>query len=108
MCRSLKKKRKILFALLLSCSFALRSNSMTKQELDAEWESLTIEHASLKRDQQELEHASYDKAMHEAHRRRLHAHIDRLHGYHGRLRAWHDELERQHAEAKTRRTGDSS
>jgi hypothetical protein len=61
---------------------------MTKQELDAEYQSLSIEHAALQEEQTHLEATPKDFAGHEEHRRKLHAHIERLHRFTHDLREW--------------------
>ena len=61
---------------------------MTKQELDAEYESLSVEQEALQEEQDKLEQTPRDVAGHEEHRRKLHAHIARLHHFVRELRAW--------------------
>jgi hypothetical protein len=66
---------------------------MTKQELDAEYDSLAVEQQALTEEQARLEQTPHDIAGHEEHRRQLHAHISRLHHFVSELRAWQRGLQ---------------
>jgi len=66
---------------------------MTKQELDAEYSSLSVEQDALQEEQEKLEQTPRDFAGHEEHRRKLHAHVARLHRFVRELRAWQHGIE---------------